>query len=509
METEIDNGQLFELFDRMINGDLNPSRTPDDDFSRIEKLLEVTRTFDDSQNKYIYESNYPSASYYLNNCVKEETEISFKDYSENPEKKRLVARDIICSPFPAPGNKADTYEMVLGIEEQVITHKIYSVLEKSKTLKKNKIFAWKNTKILRKLAKEYNDNLIKHRGNDPDIIDTYKFVFSCLKEYIIYFILFIEDVYYPLIDKSAKDFKKLRLELFNEKHVLYAASIVFPLIPKNEENKNLEREYVKLNKIYSNNRTLISYASVGKYLFENYKTKYKDLNAIDKINSYLREKHFWRELLITNRLKSIFLDDGENEPEIEKVLIPLLEEEIKMLEYLNEKPNTLKEIETVLIKAKKVDHINKKKSSKNIKSEEKTPFYENLIIQEPGVLSAFQRKQNQIKLAEICKNVFGAPKSPTIYALMFCILSEKKIINVLKGYYKPFFISWYNYIKADPPASFECIYKPIRNKFLDFTEIDNNKLDPKSNKDFADYLKKKNEFQNEQEKLVKANKLES
>ena len=146
------------------------------------------------------------------------------------------------------------------------------------------------------------------------------------------------------------------------------------------------------------------------------------------------------------------------------------------------------------------------KSNKVVKTEKIIiPFQKYLILEDYNELDHRINKE-QIKLANICKRVFGTIKSPTIYAVMFCILSDNKIITVLPNYQADFFKSWYIFLKVQIPNSLECIYKPLR-KFKDYIDLNDGILNNNKDKDLKDYLKKKNEFEKEYLKYLNVNKL--
>jgi len=347
METE-----LFALFDSIINGYLNPNLTANNDCSRIEKLLEVRPTFDEAQNKDVYESDYPSASYYLTHCVKKDTEISFKNYPQNPDKKLLITSEELWEmSYKICRKKGKFYKMVLGIEEEVICHKIYSFIESSKNLEENKFFAWKSIKKIKRLANDLKNTI---DCNIRDSVDA--FIFSSLKDLMIHLLLFIEDTFHPLIERSVKSPYKLRLELFNEDR-FNPSFRAFTLLPFNVENNRLRLEY--FNGIYETK-------TVGKYLFDHYKERYIQLDTESKIKNYLKELHFWKEQSIS--ISSNFLFDNEKEPEIDKVLIPLLEEEINMLKLLDEAQNIKTGFETKLSTDQKTDLYNIMKGQHYIES---------------------------------------------------------------------------------------------------------------------------------------------
>jgi hypothetical protein len=104
------------------------------------------------------------------------------------------------------------------------------------------------------------------------------------------------------------------------------------------------------------------------------------------------------------------------------------------------------------------------------------------------------------KLANICKRVFGSSKSPKVYAIMFCLLLEKKFIAILNFKKVDFFEAWYNFNGDDIPKNrnFQGVYK-----YLDNQSVEGVVFKDANDKNHTDYLRIKNTFDSE----LKKNKL--
>ena len=71
-----------------------------------------------------------------------------------------------------------------------------------------------------------------------------------------------------------------------------------------------------------------------------------------------------------------------------------------------------------------------------------------------------------IELANICQAIFNKNNSPKDYAIMLCLLSEKKFVTVPNKTRKPFYESWYRFINMKLPkdSNFTAINKHIDDK---------------------------------------------
>lgn len=72
-------------------------------------------------------------------------------------------------------------------------------------------------------------------------------------------------------------------------------------------------------------------------------------------------------------------------------------------------------------------------------------------------------------LAEICKKVFNRNNSPKEYAIMFVLLSSRRLILIARGRRKAFFEAWYDFIgkSYNPGTNFYAINKYIVEKAKD------------------------------------------
>lgn len=76
--------------------------------------------------------------------------------------------------------------------------------------------------------------------------------------------------------------------------------------------------------------------------------------------------------------------------------------------------------------------------------------------------------KDPIKLAGICKKIFNSKYSPKVYAIMFCLLSDKGYIVVPNRGRKYFYTTWYYYIDRPLPknSNFSSINKFIVDKAI-------------------------------------------
>lgn len=80
----------------------------------------------------------------------------------------------------------------------------------------------------------------------------------------------------------------------------------------------------------------------------------------------------------------------------------------------------------------------------------------------------FQPVHREI-LSELCKKLFNFNKSPKVYAIMFCLLTQKRLLHIPYKRRSDYFKSWYNFIEKPFPTrnNFEAINK----HFLDVNAV--------------------------------------
>lgn len=104
--------------------------------------------------------------------------------------------------------------------------------------------------------------------------------------------------------------------------------LIFSLLAENSENEDLSEEFNELNR--ERRAQQKKEITAGAYLQDYYRKKYSSLAKEEKIRNYRNEIYFWNDFLIKGELYNDH--DSQNEPQIEKVLIPLLRNEIDRLQ---------------------------------------------------------------------------------------------------------------------------------------------------------------------------------
>jgi hypothetical protein len=121
------------------------------------------------------------------------------------------------------------------------------------------------------------------------------------------------------------------------------------------------------------------------------------------------------------------------------------------------------------------------------KKEKSIPAFKDLI--DSGII-----EPKRIQITNICKKVFGKNNFYKDYALIYCLLLEKKLISCKR---MVFFESWYNYLDKDfsntfPDRNLTGLYNYIKNDHSK-GDIFNDEYE----KDNAYTIRKKNEFDDE------------
>lgn len=77
-------------------------------------------------------------------------------------------------------------------------------------------------------------------------------------------------------------------------------------------------------------------------------------------------------------------------------------------------------------------------------------------------------KKNSAEVSSLCKEIFNNNISPKEYAIMFCLLTDKGLIEIPNKSRKKYYIAWYNFIDVPLPKNenFYAINKYIVDKAL-------------------------------------------
>jgi hypothetical protein len=218
---------------------------------------------------------------------------------------------------------------------ELIKYKISSFLKSSTDIKEIELYALKNIQLLKSLAGDLYIYM-KKLGGEYTYLDANHFVADVFKYYIIDLIQYIQTTFSPFIKIEMESEYKLGYELFLDYIPHIPSFTIWPHLPKTKEFEEFRMQFFADNKAeHQKNKSNRKEISIGERLFNHYRSKNLDLSRADQIINLNTIIHYWKELLITNKLKSFVFDRYINEPEIEKILVPLLEDEIEYLNKVN------------------------------------------------------------------------------------------------------------------------------------------------------------------------------
>lgn len=177
---------------------------------------------------------------------------------------------------------------------------------------------------------------------------------------------------------------------------------------------------------------------------------------------------------------------------IEKLSPDLLEEEKKLIQQVDDFDNNKADQAppNLITTTEKSFNSNLSKGKKREKKEKVILDFKDLI--DSGII-----EPKRIQITNICKKVFGKNNFYKDYALIYCLLLERKLISCKRIV---FFESWYKYLGIDFSSAF-----PERNLtgLYNYIKIDQAKGDifnDEYEKDIAYIIRKKIEFDDELKK---------
>jgi len=178
----------------------------------------------------------------------------------------------------------------------------------------------------------------------------------------------------------------------------------------------------------------------------------------------------------------------ENKDSSERLSPDLMEEEKKVIQQVDELDNNKPDQTAPDLITPTEKSLKKRKKREN--KEKVVPDFKDLIDS-----SIIEPKRNQI--TNICKKVFGKNNFYKDYALIYCLLLERKLISCKRIV---FFESWYKYLGIDFSSAF-----PERNLtgLYNYIKLDQAKGDifnDEYEKDIAYIIRKKIEFDDELKK---------
>ena len=307
------NGELFSLFDQMINGHLQPHLLEDENSSEIKKTFQYLEEYDDEWTPYeiVYEGDSP------------------EDFPIRSKSREKLAELIKKVPAP-PTQKGLLYLLKIGKECSMIKDSVEQFIKESDPGSYEN-YLRKQITILRMLAEQLRKYIISLGGEQIRLFDcnTNHYICFVLKFFIVDLIRFMQRIF----DKEVTAEEKLRMDLFDEKaeHIKLARIIPFlnECCDEKEREGYLSAEFIRIT-IKDGQDT------VGEELYRFYKTKYGSLEPEKRLDSYRDELKQWQRYVeINNRIAADF-GENFNHPDIEKVLIPLLTDEVNR--YESEEP---------------------------------------------------------------------------------------------------------------------------------------------------------------------------
>ena len=321
---------MFKLFNEIINGNLQPHLFDDENISSLIELLK--------SNHYHYDQDeYQKFNDFVNEYFERERKYYFKEVNahgkiiniNNKGSKWIsgLALYVFLDQQVAFQRKAKLifYSFLIIKELKLIKDKLNSFVVNSTEVKSNELFALKNIHRLKELAQNiriYNNKLERLGAN--------YFVIQILEWNIIELIHYLQKTFSIFGNLKVESKASLFHDLFSFPKRPRPEDIIFPLLPSEKDFDDFKIEFRK--KSDKEVKRDGSGISIGENLFKFYKSKYKDLSNDSQIENYYMELKIWNELLIMNELKTVDIDTYINEPEIEKIFIPLLELEINFLQ---------------------------------------------------------------------------------------------------------------------------------------------------------------------------------
>jgi hypothetical protein len=329
---------MFKLFYDIINGDLQPNLISDNDLNVLESLLSGENTYYyeyfDECKIIVYNSDYfkrgdmvmIGLSYSVD---KIKNKVSKTKTISNKQIKALETLDI----FKPPTYKAELYLTLIEKEAAFFLREVNSFLKNSTDIKNNKLFALKNLHILKELAEHLRIKFLFLGGDIDDFFDKRPeyFILYRLKFYIINLIQYIQKTFSTFCNLKIESAPRLKHDLFNEIIPRFPWINVYAYLKEDNQYEDFYPKYAKNYDILNDNNSYIG-VPIGECLFDFYKSKYQDQSIDIQLKNYNEVLCLWNELLITNKLEVFIIDEYINEPEIEKILIPLLKTKIAFLE---------------------------------------------------------------------------------------------------------------------------------------------------------------------------------
>ena len=331
-KNKLDTNDLLSTFNKIIKGSLRPHLIKNDNLSKINDLLKISFYYDDeSKSLKTDDENW-------NLTAKNGQLLELSIDTDNPDNNTIkpspdesLEELINIDMPPPPDEKSKAFLKLIERENLLIQAKASYFLKNSNSSENNKLFAFKNIQLLKELAESLHLYIKKLGGEHGNlyITDANHFITHVLQYNIIYAIQFLQKTFSPFINTEVESSTKLKLILFHESTPRIPEFLILPLLPKKKEFEIFkENLHFKLN----SNRQYKPDPSIGEKLFNFYKSKNNDLSQRLQLLEYNQNLIFWNNLLITNKLKTIVNERYVNEPEIEKILIPLLNSEIEILE---------------------------------------------------------------------------------------------------------------------------------------------------------------------------------
>ena len=321
---------MFQFYSQIITGSIRPHLIK---YSNIEK---VQSTFFSDKGGSILsdEALKICAEKYGTYKITSDEELKKIVLSTVPEEQ---LEDLIDMRFPpAPDQKAQTYQILIELEYEKIKLAIDNAIENSNKLDEIEFFTKKNLQKLKTLSRDLGEYIKRLGGNHGDsfVSDSNYFILYILKHHLIDTIQYIQKTTSTYINIQFETTDILLATLFNEAPARLPLTIL-SLLPKEKTFNTFKQNFIKRNKesLLDNNASKRG-LSIGKALLDFYKAKSKGLDKETQLANYFQNIHYWDELLITGELEVIEYGKKINEPEVEQILLPLLKNEIELLQVI-------------------------------------------------------------------------------------------------------------------------------------------------------------------------------
>lgn len=327
---------LFNKFNRIINGDLRPHLISENDLTKLIKEL-TSEFYVDKDGKFKFKDEDYSLTFKEGDKIilesKDENDLSKGFYLKRIEDENF--EDLVNINIPPPPNeKAGKYEDIIDTEKEIIICKIKNFLNEAKDIENTRFFVSQNIQILKDLARDLNIYNKKLKGDHGNLFtsDANHFVTYLMEYTLMELIQTIQITFKEILNLEIESENELKRELFEYKGIPYIFNSIDTFIRLPSHPK-----YIQLHQDYKNQVKQSQYdVPIGEFLYKFYKKESVSLKTDElRIKYFELVLNYWGKLKQNKWIKVIRNDFYVDDPEIVKILIPLIEKDLEMLKSNN------------------------------------------------------------------------------------------------------------------------------------------------------------------------------